>query len=360
MVLFLLSHFRKEEKYWTRGISMIGIIMAGGIGTRFWPLSRKERPKQYLPILSERTMIQMTADRLRPLVKEIYVVTSADQAHLVREQLPELADGQVIVEPFGRNTAPCIALSAAWLKKCGVHEEETMLVVPADHSIKKTDLFFSLVGMGVSKALEGDLVSFGIAPTYPATGYGYIEAGEDLGNGMFHVKQFKEKPDRTTAEAFLAAGTFFWNSGMFLWKLGAILDAYATLMPDITALLAAIATRWDERGLAADISDLYEQMPRVPVDIGIMERARKRTVVRADIDWSDVGGWQAIYDLATKDAAGNAGRAQIRAINACGCYVHAAKTVALLGVEDLVVVDTPDLLLIARRSESERVKEFLE
>ncbi|MCD4829498.1 MAG: mannose-1-phosphate guanylyltransferase [Candidatus Cloacimonetes bacterium] len=337
---------------------MIGIIMAGGVGTRFWPLSRPDRPKQFLSILSERSMIQMTADRLRGLVNSIYVVTSADQAHLVREQLPKLNAEQIIIEPFGRNTAPCIGLSVAWLHALGIPDDETLLVVPADHVIGKVELFHSLVRKAETAARDGYLVTFGIVPDYPATGYGYIESGELIDNDMFHMKQFKEKPDRNAAETFLAQGGFYWNSGMFLWSLGAIRHAFQTLMPDVHTLLDLILDRWRQQGQNADIADIYGNMPRVPIDIGVMERAAKRAVVPADIVWSDVGGWQALYDLADKDEHDNAGNAERLALDSSGCYVHADKPVALVGVHDLVIVETDDALLICNRSDSERVKEI--
>ena len=332
--------------------------MAGGVGTRFWPLSRPERPKQYLNIIGETSMIRQTADRLRGLVDEIFVVTSADQAHLVREHLPELTDRHIIIEPFGRNTAPCIALSAAWLQAHGVTNDEALLVVPADHVIRRVDEFHRLVKIGETLAREDYLTTFGIVPTYPATGYGYIEAGETIRDGMFHVKQFKEKPSRDTAEAFLAAGGFYWNSGMFLWKLDTIRAAFASLMPDVETLLGEIESRWRDNGFTADIADIYDCMPRTPIDIGVMERAQKRAVVPADIDWSDVGGWQALYDLADKDAQQNALAPRDAAIDATGCFVRSDKPVALIGVHDLVIVETDDALLVCSRAESERVKEL--
>ena len=337
---------------------MIGIIMAGGIGTRFWPLSKPECPKQYLSLFGKRSMIQMTYDRLRPIAREVYVVTSADQAHLVQQHLPELGERHVIVEPFGRNTAPCVALSAAWLQSHGVPENEAMLVVAADHRIGKVEEFHRVARQAEQLAARGYLVTFGIVPTYPATGYGYIESGSGVGNGMFHVKQFKEKPDRETAESFLARGGFYWNSGMFVWLLGTILSAYEQHMPEVNELLGEITQRWQQDGFDTDIASIYDRMPRVPVDIGIMERAENCAVVPACIDWSDVGGWQALYDLAPKDDQANAGAGPRTALDATGCYVRAQKPVALVGVHDLVIVETDDAILVCRRDQSERVKEL--
>jgi len=245
-----------------------------------------------------------------------------------------------------------------WLHSCGVPESETLLVAPADHVIGRVELFHSLARGAEDIARQDYLVTFGIVPTFPATGYGYIEAGERLSGDMFHVKQFKEKPDRVTAEGFLARGGFYWNSGMFLWTLDTIRSAYARHMPQVNALLDEISKRWRQQGLQADIADLYDAMPKVPVDIGIMEKAERRAVVPADIDWSDVGSWQALYEIMAKDEHDNAGPAERHTVDAGGCYVYSGKPVSLVGVRDLVIVETDDALLVCSRKDCERIKEL--
>ncbi|HQP84506.1 MAG TPA: mannose-1-phosphate guanylyltransferase, partial [Candidatus Syntrophosphaera thermopropionivorans] len=211
---------------------MIALIMAGGSGTRFWPLSRASLPKQYLRILGDKSMLQLTFERLETLVppEKVYVVTSSSQAILVKEHLPELPPENIIIEPFGMNTAPCIALSVEYLSAL-YNENETMVVLPADHIIKDTDAFIAALKKAETAAQKGMLITFGIVPDYPATGYGYIEKGEELEEGIFSVKQFKEKPELDTAKEFLRQGTFFWNSGIFCWTLSSIHKALKEFLP---------------------------------------------------------------------------------------------------------------------------------
>jgi len=269
---------------------MIALIMAGGIGSRFWPLSRESNPKQFLKIVSEKSMIQMTVERLLPEIKieDIFIVTSASQTKLVKEHLPALPEENIIIEPFGMNTAPCIALSTVYLSR-KYDSEEKMIVLAADHLIENTTEFLRSLKIAATAAEEDYLVTFGIKPNYPATGYGYIEAGRKISDEMFYVKQFKEKPDLKTAEEFLKAGNFYWNSGMFAWKLKTILSAYKNYLPQVFELLEKISRKWEDFGLKADISQEYALMPKLPVDIGIMEKAEKRIVIPVDYGWNDVG-----------------------------------------------------------------------
>jgi mannose-1-phosphate guanylyltransferase len=338
---------------------MIALIMAGGIGTRFWPLSRESKPKQFLNIISSRSMIQMTVDRLlkKINIEDIYVVTSVDQAPLVREQLPDMPWGNVIIEPFGRNTAPCIGLSAIYLNE-KYDPNETMIVLPADHLIKNEDEFLNKIELAEQASNLGYHVTFGIKPHYPATGYGYIESEGEFQDGMFHVKQFKEKPDFDTAQQFLEAGNYYWNSGMFVWKISTILNSYRVLLPAINNQLEAIKTIWYTKGFESNISDPYQNMPKIPVDIGIMEQTNKRIVIPVDLGWSDVGGWKSLYDISSKDEKGNVLGENIEAIDAKNCLVKSDKFVALIGVENLIVVDTDDALLITTSDKSEKVKDI--
>ena len=335
--------------------------MAGGIGTRFWPLSRETNPKQFLNIVSDKSMIRMTVERLLSKIKmeDIYIVTARSQVSLIKEHLQELPDENIIIEPFGMNTAPCIALSAQYLTRKR-DKNEVMIVLPADHLIRDRDDFLSSLTMAEKSAENDFLVTFGIKPGYPATGYGYIEAGEKCDKDCFLVKQFKEKPDLETAKEFLESGNFFWNSGMFMWKIETILKAYKNYLPKVTQILEKIDDKWNLEGLSVDISDEYAEMPKVPVDIGIMEKAEKRVVIPVDYSWSDVGSWKALYDISEKDENNNVLKCENEIIDSTGNYVNSNKFVSLIGVKNLVVVDTEDALLIADKDHSEDVKKIVE
>ena len=336
---------------------MIALIMAGGVGTRFWPKSRKANPKQFLNIVADKSMIRLTAERLSSKVdyKDIYVVTAASQAELTRKHLPELPVENIIVEPFGMNTAPCIALSAFYLAR-KYDSNEKILVLPADHLIAKTDEFLNKLELAETAADRENLVTFGIEPDYPATGYGYIEGGELQIEGIYNVKQFKEKPDLDTAKQFLESGNFYWNSGMFMWKISTIMQAYQNFLPKVTKVMQEIDKLWDENGLQADISDSYAKMPKIPVDIGIMEQAEKRSVIPVNIGWSDVGSWKALYDVSEKDENSSVIPEQNIQIDSSNNYINSQKFVALIGVENLVVVETEDAILIADKDRAESVK----
>lgn len=336
---------------------MIALIMAGGVGTRFWPMSRKANPKQFLNIVGAKSMIRLTAERLSSKIdfKDIFVVTAASQADLTRKHLPELPEENIIIEPFGMNTAPCIALSAFYLNR-KYDANEKILVLPADHLIAKTDEFLHKLDLAETAAGEDNLVTFGIEPDYPATGYGYIEGGNLQNEGIFNVKQFKEKPDLATAQQFLEKGNFYWNSGMFMWKISTIMDAYKNFLPKVSNVMHEINKIWDDLGLQADISEAYGKMPKIPVDIGIMEQAEKRSVIPVNIGWSDVGSWKALYDVSVKDANKTVIPKNNIQIESSNNYINSDKFVALIGVENLVVVETKDAILIANKDRSETVK----
>jgi mannose-1-phosphate guanylyltransferase len=340
---------------------MISVIMAGGSGTRFWPLSREITPKQYLYLFSEKTMIQETVERLFPLIglESIYVVSTEAQVPLIKDNIPEMKDDHLIIEPFGKNTAPCIALSAAYLKR--KHSgDKTMLILPSDHIIVEQDIFLDSIQAGLNAAKEGSLVTFGITPDYPATGYGYIEAGEKVADGVYKINKFKEKPDFTTAKSFLEKGNYFWNSGMFMWTIDEILANFKKYAPNIYALIEEIEEKWDSEGLNADIGLIYSRMERLPVDIAIMEKAEKRVVIPVNYHWNDVGSWRAVAELSEKDANNNTLKGKVITIGSSGNYVHSDhRVIALVDVENLVVVDTPDAILITKKESAERVKEVV-
>lgn len=340
---------------------MKALIMAGGTGTRFWPVSRKSRPKQFLKIAGEKSMLQLTVERLSGAVDidNIYIVTAQSQAELVREHLPYLPQDNIIIEPFGMNTAPCIGLSLAYLEG-RIAPDESMLVLPADHVIQDVPTFLDSLKKAEQPAQAGYLVTFGIVPDYPATGYGYIEAGSSQAEGIFEVTRFKEKPDLKTAEAFLQQGNFFWNSGMFFWRFDVISKAFAQYLPELNRLLDNIREVWKEQGVKADISDIYQKMPRLPIDIGIMEKAAKRVVIPVDYGWSDVGSWKALADISPSDANGNHLPQKNFALDAKGNYIISDKFVSLVGVDNLVVIETEDAILVTSKDRSEDVKKVVD
>lgn len=334
---------------------MIALIMAGGFGTRFWPQSRAHMPKQFLKVVGDKSMIRLTVERLSGVIAtdDIYVVTAKGQEDLVYQHLPQIPRENVILEPFGMNTAPCIALSTAYLQR-KYPADETVLVLPADHVIRDLPAFHSSIRKASEQADNGNLVTFGIVPDHPATGYGYIEAGELVSGGAYRVLRFKEKPDRATAEAFLASGKFYWNSGMFCWQLKTISTAFATHQSAVTDLTKEINQLWD-KGIT-DISPVYAQMPKLPIDIAIMEPAQNRVVIPVDLGWSDVGSWKALSELSPADADGNSIPAGGIAISSTSNYVYSDKFIALIGVDNLCLVETNDAILITTKDRAEDVK----
>lgn len=340
---------------------MVALIMAGGSGTRFWPASRAACPKQFLRVAQDRSMLQWTFDRLTPLVppKRVYVVTAGAQAELVREHLPQLPPENVIIEPFGMNTAPCIALSLAVLERL-YGPEESMIVLPADHVILDRQAFLDSLRLAESVAAGGALVTFGIVPEYPATGYGYIEAGDEVRPGVREVRRFKEKPDLHTATQFLAQGNFYWNSGMFCWTLSAIRDAFIQHLPQALAVASEVAGLRETQAPESAIAGAYGRMPRTPVDIGIMEPSANRAVIPVAYGWSDVGSWKALADISASDDDLNSFQVPGFALEARDNFIYSKKFVALIGVRDLCVVETDDAILVTSKSRSEEVKSVVE
>ncbi len=338
---------------------MIALIMAGGIGSRFWPLSRKNNPKQFLPIISDKSMIRMTADRLLKYIDitDIFVVTSESQREPVYKHLPDLPKENVIVEPFGMNTAPCIAFSNLYLKR-KYKKNETVVVLPSDHLIKNEDDFIEKLKMAERGAKKGYLVTFGIKPNYPATGYGYIEIADLMFEKIYKVNSFKEKPDKKTAEKFLNSGKFLWNSGMFIWNLGSIIVEYKKHQPEIMNLISEIEAKWDKNDY--DISEIYMKMPKLPVDIAIMEKTEKKAVIPVDFGWSDVGSWKALYDISEKDENNNLIKSENITIDANNNLIISKKFVSLVGVKNVVLVETDDAILLIDLNRTEDVKKVVE
>ncbi|GAB1365924.1 mannose-1-phosphate guanylyltransferase [Candidatus Cloacimonadaceae bacterium] len=340
---------------------MIALIMAGGSGTRFWPKSRQNFPKQFLSIQGSTSMLQKTVERLLPKIAmhDIFIVTGANQTDLVKQHLPRLPKENIIIEPFGMNTAACIALSVEYLKS-RYADGEIMLVLPADHVIRNVPAFLSSLVPAESEARKGRLITFGIEPEYPATGYGYIEAGAEISPRVREVKRFKEKPDLPTAKEFLATGSFYWNSGIFCWTIQAICEAFETHLGEAAKICRAIGDRWENQGFESDIADLYAGMPRLPIDIAILEKAGERGVIPVSYGWSDVGSWKALADITPANAEGNHFSSSGLAIKAKGNYVQSEKFTAIIGLDNICVIDTGDALLVCSKDKAEDVKKVVD
>ena len=347
---------------------MYAVIMAGGKGARFWPRSRNRMPKHLLDIVSEKTIIQETVARMAPLVspENILIVTGASHAEELMAQLPRIPRANILIEPVGRNTAPCIGLAAVAIRKAA--GDGMMVVLPSDHKIGDEQTFLRILRAAMAAAESGQhLVTVGISPTGPETGYGYIEKGERRltaeGEEVFAVRSIREKPDRAQAQAFLDQGGFYWNSGMFVWKASAILTAMAAYLPDIHAGLLEIETALGTSSQDEVLDRIYGGFRSISIDYGVMEKATNTLIVPGDFGWSDVGSWDALWEALPKDRDGNAvraGRGAIAVGSRNNLVYSPGKLVALVGLEDVIVVDTDDALLICRRGESQAVKQVVD
>jgi mannose-1-phosphate guanylyltransferase/mannose-6-phosphate isomerase len=344
------------------GVGMIvPIILSGGSGTRLWPLSRPARPKQLLAMLGAETMLRATLDRLEGLedVAEPFVVCNAGHHHLVAAELESAGHGtdRIVLEPVGRNTAPAVAAAAHLV----ADDAALLLVLPADHVITDRGAFAAAVRLGESYASEGSLVTFGIVPGYPETGYGYIRMGQELGDSVRRVDSFVEKPDVDTARSYVADGDHVWNSGMFLFSAGTYLEELRQHSPDIAEAATqavAFATRSD--GVHLD-EDAFAGSPSDSIDYAVMEHTHRAVVVPLDAGWSDVGSWSAMWELSDRDGAGNVTIGDVVTIGTSGSYVRSdGKLVAVVGLEGVAVVDTPDALLVAALDDSQDVKAVVE
>jgi mannose-1-phosphate guanylyltransferase len=336
--------------------------MAGGRGTRFWPRSRKRSAKQVLRFFGERTLIQQTVDRISPIVppENIWVITNDYLQQEIRKQLPEVPRRQIIAEPAQRNTAPCIGLAAHIL--AGLDAEAVMGVFPADHLILKEARFRNFVRAAFRAAETNNVVVLGIQPRWAETGYGYIEFPKNVlpgANTPIPVTSFREKPDPRTAKQFVERGHFFWNAGMFFWKASTVLDLMRQHQPKTATLLAGLPPV-AAKNFTRKLAQAFPLCDNISVDYAIIEKARDVTgLALDDIGWNDVGSWDAVYDLAEKDSNGNASSGELIAESSRGNYVEAQKPVALVGVENLIVVDTPDALLVASRSSAQDVSKIV-
>ncbi len=344
-------------------MKITAVIMAGGRGERFWPKSRSGCPKQFLSLTADgETMIQKTVKRLEPLVapEDVYIVTNAAYMDLIAEQLPALPRENVIAEPCARNTAPCVGLAAAVIEK--KYGEAVMFVLPSDHLIHSEDMYLDTLRKAAAAAETGrNLVTLGITPNYPETGYGYIKYVRGSGkDGVYDVERFVEKPDLATAKGYLKSGGYLWNSGMFIWKASSILWNIAQYMPDLYEGLQPIAEAYGTPAFDAVLNENFQHLPSESIDFGIMEKASDIYTIPGNFGWDDVGSWLALERINPLDGEGNMFSGDIISVDTKNCTVCGGKrTVAVLGLEDMVIVDTPDALLVCDKNSTQDIKKVL-
>ena len=347
-------------------MKVTAVIMAGGRGERFWPKSRGNYPKQFLSLTKDgETMIQKTVKRLLPMVAmdDVFVVTNVSYAALVKEQLPQLPEENILLEPCARNTAPCIGLAAAVIRK--KYGEAMMLVLPSDHLIRYEEMYVDTLRQAVAVAeKDQNLVTIGITPTYPETGYGYInfERDTDLGMaGVYRVERFVEKPDLETAKQYLASHRYLWNSGMFVWKASSILANLESLMPDIYAGLERIEAAVGPAEFPSVLETEYHAFRSESIDFGVMEKAENIYTLPGSFGWDDVGNWLAVERINSTNEYGNYIEGDVITIGTERSTICGGKRlIAAVGVEDLIVVDTDDAVLICAKDSTQDVKKVIE
>lgn len=337
------------------------VIMAGGKGERFWPKSRTSKPKQFLSLTSDgETMIQKTVKRLMPLVdmEDVYIVTNSAYTELVKEQLPDIPEENILAEPCARNTAPCIAFASAVISR--KYDDAFMIVLPSDHLINNDVLYADTLKKAVSVAEQGEnLVTIGITPTYAETGYGYINFGDEK-NGAYIVERFVEKPDLPTAEKYLASGRYLWNSGMFIWKLSSIMNNIRKFMPDIYNGAVKIGESFGRDDFNTVLKREFESFRSESIDFGIMEKADNIYTLPSSFGWDDVGSWLAVERINNTDADMNYIEGNIIAENTHHATICGGKRlVAVVGVDDIVIVDTEDAVLVCSKNSTQDIKKVI-
>jgi len=345
-------------------MKIIPVILSGGSGTRLWPLSRKQYPKQYLPLVGDNTMLQETILRLEGLdnLSDPIIVCNADHRFLVAEQCQQIniTNPTILLEPVGRNTAPAIV--AASLQSLKTSDNAVLLVLSADHVIQDVNAFHVAINIANEQAQDGKLVTFGIVPTDANTGYGYIKASKTNNDGAYKVEEFVEKPDLKTAEFYLEQGNYLWNSGMFMFKATILIDELTKYSPDI---VKAVNNSVDSAVRDLDFIRLdgqaFESSPSDSIDYALMEKSNNVVVVPLDAQWNDIGSWSALYDIGTKDNNGNVVKGDVIIQDATNTYINANHhMVAVIGVDNLIVIDTPDATFIATQDKAQEVKSIVE
>lgn len=344
------------------------VIMAGGVGSRFWPLSRTEQPKQFIDILGTgRTLLQMTFDRFKDICppENIYIVTNQVYKEKVAEQLPEIGNHQILLEPSRRNTGPCIAYANHKIKK--KNKKACIVTAPADHMILKEAEFKNIIQKGLEFACKNDaLLTLGIKPSRPETGYGYIQFNQNKNikknNNIYKVKTFTEKPNQDIARAFYESGEFLWNSGIFIWSLDTINQSFENYLPEVNNLFDKINDHFDTEKEITEIEKVYYECPNISIDYGIMEKAENVFVYKSDFGWADLGTWGSLHEHLKKDTNNNAIQGEnvfIYDSNDCTIKVPKDKLVVIQGLTNYVVVESKGVLLICNKESEQSIKNFV-
>lgn len=344
------------------------VIMAGGGGTRLWPLSRQDTPKQMLPLVGDRSLFQIAVDRLKGVFtpERIFVVTVADQAEKLGAQCPHIPRENFLIEPMPRGTAAVVGLAAVALKQRD--PRAVMAVLTADHIFENESYFRDLLLSAYEAAWQNHLVTLGIRPTFPSTGFGYIQQGDQLdsfrGVNAFQVLRFKEKPDQAQAQIMFEAGDHVWNSGMFVWQVKQIMAEFERQMPELASKLETISTAWNQPATQAVIRQVWPQIQPQTIDYGIMENAREVVVIPAEgLGWDDVGSWEALFDVFPADEAGNITVGEnVISLDTRDTLVHkegVERLIVTIGVEDLIVVDSGDVLLVCKKDQAQKVRQIV-
>lgn len=344
-------------------MEMFAVIMAGGVGSRFWPRSRERSPKQLLKIFGERTMIQNTVTRLNGLIADdhIYVITNALQRDEIILQLPQLNPDNIIAEPQGRNTAACIGLASKIIQKKS--PGAVTIVLPADHLISEEENFRGTLRRASELAVSTTgLLTIGIRPNRPETGYGYIQVGERLMDERFYrVNSFAEKPNYATAVRFLESGDFYWNSGMFIWRVDDILDEIKLYLPELFESLGKLSGEPGTDEFELSVEKIYSEIKSISIDYGVMEKSRKVYLIMADFNWSDVGSWEEVYQRSDKQEHGNVKIGNVFSEMTVDSYIYSPeKFTAVIGMENVIVINTEDALLVCRRDQAQDVKKVVD
>lgn len=344
-------------------MKLYAVIMAGGVGSRFWPRSKKKLPKQLIKIFDDMTMIQATVDRLSGIIENenIFIITNEIQRPEVLKQLKDIPQQNIIEEPFGRNTAACIGLASIIVK--AKDPDAITIVLPADHIIKEKDVFLDTIKNAAQFAYDSKgLVTIGINPTRPETGYGYIQIDDNkVANNIFKVYSFAEKPNYATALRFLESGDFLWNSGMFIWHVDAILDEIKNLMPDLYEGLIEIEKSLSSKDFKEKLKTVYAQLKKISIDYGIMEKSSKVFLTKGMFTWSDVGSWEEVYQLSEKNKDGNAIVGKVFTDMVADSYIYSPdKMTAVIGLDNIIVINHEDTVLVCRRDKAQDVKEIVD
>jgi mannose-1-phosphate guanylyltransferase len=341
------------------------VIMCGGSGSRFWPKSRKNFPKQFLKTVGDKTMIQLTVDRIKNFIpmENIYMVTNKSHVQNINNQLPEIDSSHILIEPLIKETAACIGYSAVKLLK--KDKDAVMIVLPSDHYIPDDEAFVGTIQQGLDIAsIKNCLVTMGITPTRPETAYGYIETGkalEDFDVGAaFKVKRFTEKPNKEKAQEFIEKGTYLWNSGMFIWKASVLLEQYKEFLPEMYECLMNISEAVDTELEEEIVEQEYAKIDGISIDYGILEKSKAVYVMETNFMWDDIGSWTALDRYLEKDDCGNSKKGIVRTLDSQNCILYGDKRlIAAVGVKDLIVVETEDVILVCQKDRDQDIKQLL-